>query len=194
MDAAVPLGGRCCPGHAGGVLGYVLGPLSMQWLGFAGSGVLWIAAAGGGMALALRFSWLAVAEAIGERIDRLRERRAATSASRKTAHRRAGPREREHVVEEEREAREEQEPPAAGHRAPGAEVPKSERVAKERQQPLFTELSRHQAAAGRPARRRAGRQETVTPESLEMTSRLIEKKLKDFGVEVRVVAASARAR
>jgi DNA segregation ATPase FtsK/SpoIIIE, S-DNA-T family len=29
----------------------------------------------------------------------------------------------------------------------------------------------------------------VTPESLEMTSRLIEKKLKDFGVEVRVVAA-----
>jgi S-DNA-T family DNA segregation ATPase FtsK/SpoIIIE len=31
--------------------------------------------------------------------------------------------------------------------------------------------------------------ETVTPESLEMTSRLIEKKLKDFGVEVRVVAA-----
>jgi len=34
------------------------------------------------------------------------------------------------------------------------------------------------------------RVETVTPESLEMTSRLIEKKLKDFGVEVRVVAAA----
>ena len=33
------------------------------------------------------------------------------------------------------------------------------------------------------------RVETVTPESLEMTSRLIEKKLKDFGVEVRVVLA-----
>jgi DNA segregation ATPase FtsK/SpoIIIE, S-DNA-T family len=32
--------------------------------------------------------------------------------------------------------------------------------------------------------------ESVTPETLEMTSRLIEKKLKDFGVEVRVVAAS----
>lgn len=30
----------------------------------------------------------------------------------------------------------------------------------------------------------------MTPETLEMTSRLIEKKLKDFGVEVRVVAAS----
>ena len=35
-----------------------------------------------------------------------------------------------------------------------------------------------------------GRVESVTPESLEMTSRMIEKKLKDFGVEVRVVAAS----
>jgi S-DNA-T family DNA segregation ATPase FtsK/SpoIIIE len=34
------------------------------------------------------------------------------------------------------------------------------------------------------------RQETVAPETLEMTSRLIEKKLKDFGVEVHVVAAA----
>ena len=50
---------------------------------------------------------------------------------------------------------------------------------------------RHQAAAGRPARLgAAARQETVSAETLEMTSRLIEKKLKDFGVEVRVVAAS----
>ncbi|MBS0301120.1 MAG: DNA translocase FtsK, partial [Proteobacteria bacterium] len=32
--------------------------------------------------------------------------------------------------------------------------------------------------------------ETVAPETLEMTSRLIEKKLKDFGVEVKVVAAA----
>ncbi len=36
----------------------------------------------------------------------------------------------------------------------------------------------------------AVRVDTVTPESLEMTSRMIEKKLRDFGVEVRVVAAS----
>ena len=34
------------------------------------------------------------------------------------------------------------------------------------------------------------RQETVSSDTLEMTSRLIEKKLKDFGVEVRVVLAS----
>jgi S-DNA-T family DNA segregation ATPase FtsK/SpoIIIE len=34
------------------------------------------------------------------------------------------------------------------------------------------------------------RLDSVSPETLEMTSRLIEKKLKDFGVEVRVVAAA----
>ena len=36
----------------------------------------------------------------------------------------------------------------------------------------------------------SARQDTVSAETLEMTSRLIEKKLKDFGVEVRVVAAA----
>ena len=63
------------PGHAGGVLGYGLGALSMRWLGFAGSGVLWIALLVAGMALAMRFSWLHLAEWIGERLDGLRERR-----------------------------------------------------------------------------------------------------------------------
>ena len=73
---------------------------------------------------------------------------------------------------------------------PVAEMPKSERVAKERQQPLFSEL--HDAKLPQVDLLDAppGRMESVTPESLEMTSRLIEKKLKDFGVDVRVVAAS----
>jgi len=68
-------------------------------------------------------------------------------------------------------------------------VPKSERVARERQQPLFKELSDTKLPQVDLLDAAPGRQESVTPESLEMTSRLIEKKLKDFGVEVRVVAA-----
>ncbi|MBX9795225.1 MAG: DNA translocase FtsK 4TM domain-containing protein, partial [Burkholderiaceae bacterium] len=60
-------------GHAGGVLGYLLGPLSLRWLGFAGSGVLWIAAMVVGLSLAFRFSWLHVADAIGERLDAWRD-------------------------------------------------------------------------------------------------------------------------
>src|SRR5207247_294530 len=51
-------------GHSGGVLGYTLGPMSMHALGFLGSGVLWIVALVLGMAGALRFSWVALADGI----------------------------------------------------------------------------------------------------------------------------------
>lgn len=63
------------PGHAGGVLGYTLGPLGMKGLGFAGSGVVWIVLLLTGMSWALRFSWGHLAERIGERIEQLREKR-----------------------------------------------------------------------------------------------------------------------
>ena len=42
-------------GNAGWVLGYLLGPVSQRWLGFAGSGVLWIAVLVAGLSLAFRF-------------------------------------------------------------------------------------------------------------------------------------------
>jgi S-DNA-T family DNA segregation ATPase FtsK/SpoIIIE len=70
------------------------------------------------------------------------------------------------------------------------DVPRSARVARERQQPLFKELADTRLPQVDLLDAAPGRQESVTPDSLEMTSRLIEKKLKDFGVEVRVVAAS----
>ena len=177
------------PGHAGGVLGYTLGPLSAKWLGFAGSGVLWIAALVTGMALALRFSWLRLAEAIGEHIDTFKERREAQRE--RTEDLRLGQealRERELVVEVERNAAEDQLPVVIDK--PLGELPKSERVAKERQKPLFSELVDTRLPQVDLLDAAPGRVESVTPESLEMTSRLIEKKLKDFGVEVRVVAAS----
>ena len=179
------------PGHAGGVLGYALGPLSMRWLGFAGSGVLWIALLVTGLALALRFSWLQFADAIGERLDRLRVKRHDKREAEED--RRLGEvaaREREHVVEVQRSESLEHAPVVIEPASPS--IAPSQRVIKERQQPLFTELADTKlpqvdlldaVSAG-------SRQETVTPESIEMTSRLIEKKLKDFGVEVRVVAAS----
>jgi DNA segregation ATPase FtsK/SpoIIIE, S-DNA-T family len=99
-------------------------------------------------------------------------------------------REREHVVERELE-RQVEDPPVPLVIEPAVlEVPRSERVARERQQPLFKELTDTKLPQVDLLDAATGRQETVTPESLEMTSRLIEKKLKDFGVEVRVVAAS----
>ena len=64
---------------------------------------------------------------------------------------------------------------------------------KERQKPLFTD-SHAALSEGLPQVNLLdappAQQETVAPETLEMTSRLIEKKLKDFGVDVVVVQAT----
>ena len=177
------------PGHAGGVLGYTLGPLSSHWLGFAGSGVLWIAALVAGVSLALGFSWLSLAEAIGAGVDALRERR--QQRKEQAEDRRIGEKlvvEREQEVEVERQEVVDHLPLVIEPTL--LEIPKSERVAKERQQPLFKELADTKLPQVDLLDAAPARVETVTPESLEMTSRLIEKKLKDFGVEVRVVAAS----
>ena len=177
------------PGHAGGVLGFTLGPLSSHWLGFAGSGVLWIAALVAGMSLALGFSWLALAERIGAAVDALRERR--QQRKEQAEDRRIGEKlqvEREQEVEVERQEVVDHLPLVIEPTL--LEVPKSERVAKERQRPLFKELADTKLPQVDLLDEPPTRVETVTPESLEMTSRLIEKKLKDFGVEVRVVAAS----
>lgn len=177
------------PGHAGGVLGYTLGPWGMQVLGFAGSGMVWIVGLLLGASLALRFSWLRVAELIGTWIEGQRER--LHERREKAEDQRVGEQaalEREQVAEVERHVVEEHKPIVI--EAPVVDVPQSTRVAKERQKPLFSELSDTKLPQVDLLDAAPGRVETVTPESLEMTSRMIEKKLKDFGVEVRVVAAS----
>ena len=176
-------------GHSGGVLGYLLGPSSMNLLGFAGSGVLWISLLLAGMSLAFQFSWLHLADLIGERLDAWRDRRAERIEIAEDL--RLGEqalREREDVAEAEHQLHEDHEPIVI--ETPLVEVPRSERVVKERQKPLFTELADTKLPQVDLLDAAPGRLESVSPETLEMTSRLIEKKLKDFGVEVRVVAAS----
>jgi DNA segregation ATPase FtsK/SpoIIIE, S-DNA-T family len=177
------------PGHAGGVLGYALGPASTRWLGFAGSGVLWIAALVVGAAWALRFSWLRVADGLGARLDSLRQRqqgRREAEEDRRLGE--AAAREREEGVQAQQVEEELHLPLVIAPTV--VDLPPSPRVAKERQKPLFTELADTKLPQVDLLDGVTARQESVTPESLEMTSRLIEKKLKDFGVEVRVVAAS----
>lgn len=184
--------------HSGGVVGYVLGPLGMKGLGFAGSGVVWIVLLLTGMSWALRFSWGHLAESIGERIEQLREQHLEKREIK--ADQKAGEqavKEREQEVEVEREAERQLERDLGLEpdvplfiEPPVVEVPQSTRVAKERQQTLFIDAGDAKLPQVDLLDAAPGRQETVTPESLEMTSRLIEKKLRDFGVEVHVVAAS----
>jgi DNA segregation ATPase FtsK/SpoIIIE, S-DNA-T family len=180
---------RVAGGNAGGVVGYSLGRLSQHVLGFAGSGVLWIAALVAGISLALRFSWLRAAEGIGAWVESLRERRVERIERAEDV--RAGAqalRERELVVDVEHQLHEDHLPIVI--EAPVVQVPPSARVVKERQKPLFVELADTKLPQVDLLDAAPGRMESVAPETLEMTSRLIEKKLKDFGVEVRVVAAS----
>lgn len=179
------------PGHAGGVLGYVLGPLAMRWLGFTGSGLVGIVLVVLGSALVFRFSWSRVAEGLGARIDTLlQSTRARREVAIDLAEGRRAARAREKVVSGERTDIETHHPMPIQIIEPVlVDVPQSTRVVKERQKPLFTDLPDSrlpQVDLLDPAQQQ---RESVSPETLEMTSRMIEKKLKDFGVEVRVVAA-----
>ena len=179
------------PGHAGGVLGYIMGPASVKWLGFTGSGLLAIVLAVLGAALVFRFSWGQVAEFVGGRIDALvQSRLAQREVAKDVAVGRKAAREREVVVLEERTESEVHHPEPVQIIEPVlVDVPQSTRVVKERQKPLFTDMPDSKLPQVDLLDGAQLRQETVAPETLEMTSRLIEKKLKDFGVEVRVVAA-----
>ena len=176
------------PGHAGGALGYTLGPLSMHLLGFTGSGVCWIALLATALPMALGFSWASVADTLGDWVLGVREKR--IEQREKAEDVRMGAvalREREVEVEVERVEHIEHAPIVIEQ--PIVVVPESKRVIRERQAPLFNELINTKLPQVDLLDKAPPHVETVTPDSLEMTSRLIEKKLSDFGVTVRVVAA-----
>ena len=178
------------PGHGGGIVGYLLGPLAVQWLGFAGSGLLAIALGLVGTSLVFRFSWGQVAERLGAWLYfQVESRRNQREVAQDIALGQQAARAREKVVKVERKDSTEQHPQPVMIEPVMAEVPKSERVAKERQKPLFTEMPDSKLPQVALLDGALLKQETVAPETLEMTSRMIEKKLKDFGVEVRVVLA-----
>lgn len=179
------------PGSAGGVLGYLGGPMAVKWLGFTGSALLGIVAGLVGAALTFRFSWSRVAERIGATLYSLMEsRREKRELAQDKALGQKAVREREEVVHHVREEIEEQHPVPVLIEPTIAPVVTSERVVKEKQKPLFTELPDSRLPQVDLLDDAQAHQETVAPDTLEMTSRLIEKKLKDFGVEVRVVMAS----
>ncbi len=178
------------PGASGGVLGSLLGSPALQWLGFTGSGLVAIALGLAGAALGLRFSWGQVAERIGAAVySKFESSRKQREIVEDIALGQQAAREREEVVLEERvEIREHHAAPV--HVEPVVlEVPRSERVAKERQKPLFAEMLDSKLPQVDLLDSAQIRQETVSAETLDMTSRMIEKKLKDFGVEVWVILA-----
>jgi len=181
LKAALPFG-------PGGMMGEVVGTLAAGTLGFTGATLALLALAAAGFSLLTGLSWLKIAELTGFALEsvytfgvevwqRRRDRRIGEIARD----------ERKLVVEAEKK-REEEHPPLV-IAPPVTEIRKSERVHKEKQAPLFDDLPDTPLPPLKllDEARREGEQ--VTAEALEFTSRLIEKKLSDFGVAVKVLAA-----
>jgi DNA segregation ATPase FtsK/SpoIIIE, S-DNA-T family len=199
------------PGGAGGVVGAWWGPVLHDGLGVTGSALLALSVMMLSMARVFRFSWGQVAESVGARLDAWyesrRERREAVedlrigqqaALERKREEDAYPPLDRQEPVahhdlppwEEAPEETKGAVPPRVVQiEPPVPDAPPSTRVAKERQKPLFNELPDSKLPQVDLLDAATVQQAGVSPETLEMTSRLIEKKLRDFGVEVQVVAA-----
>ncbi|HET7672134.1 MAG TPA: DNA translocase FtsK 4TM domain-containing protein [Burkholderiales bacterium] len=172
----------------GGVIGHVIGGALGTGLGFTGATLLLVALAAIGLSLFTGMSWLTVSEYVGWALESL-----AGFVRRKweaRQDRRLGEiarEERELVVEAEKK-REESHPPLHIE-PPAAKIKKSERVQKEKQAPLFEHLPDTPLPPLKLLDEAKVDGEQVSAETLEFTSRLIEKKLSDFGVSVKVLAA-----
>ncbi|HEY8024358.1 MAG TPA: DNA translocase FtsK 4TM domain-containing protein [Burkholderiaceae bacterium] len=173
---------------SGGVLGMVISNATKNAFGFTGATLFLLCLSGIGFSLFFHVSWLAVAERIGGAIEVALERIRNAYAARED--RKVGLEaavKREEIVVHERAKIEEAPPIRIEPQI--VSVPKSERIEKERQVSLFNDMPDTNLPPLSLLDEPPARQETVSVETLEFTSRLIEKKLSDFGVEAKVVAA-----
>ncbi len=173
---------------AGGLVGVEVAKVLQAAFGFTGATLILFTLCVMTLSLFTGISWLAVMERVGavlewsylwtlERLQSWQDRKAGAIAAGR----------REATVGEKRELLIEEHAPIRIETP--IEIPKSARVQKERQEPLFRDLPDTPLPPIRLLDEAAGDLEVLSPETLEYTSRLIEKKLGDFGVQVRVLAA-----
>ena len=178
------------PLEPGGVIGLELGNLALQYLGFTGGTLLLLALIAGGLSLFSGVSWIEASEALGAGLEKIWL--FATQGVQTWQDRRVGrevAQKREAVVETKRKKEEVAPPPPVRIEPAIVEVEKSVRVEKERQTSLFTELPGGALPPLALLDEPSNDVEPPSAEVLEFTSRLIERKLADFGVEVKVLAA-----
>jgi S-DNA-T family DNA segregation ATPase FtsK/SpoIIIE len=173
----------------GGLVGDMVAKALQSGFGFTGATLVLFTLFLVALSLFTGISWLAVMEKAGaalewfylrvvEMLQNWQDRKAGAIAAGK----------RDAVVGEKREFLIEERAPIRIE-APVVEIQKSARVQKERQEPLFRELPDTPLPPIKLLDEASGDVEVLSPETLEYTSRLIEKKLGDFGVQVRVLAA-----
>ncbi|MFN7085058.1 MAG: DNA translocase FtsK [Burkholderiales bacterium] len=176
------------PFAAGGMLGSLISDALSKTLGFTGATLILLLAFAAGLSLFSGVSWLTVIERLGGGLEnawlfvvRKRQEREDRRAGEQAAI------EREEVVEVGRKKLETHEPLRI--EPPAVEIPRSQRVEREKQVPLFENLPDSLLPPLHLLDEPDKNLEVLSAETLEFTSRLIEKKLLDFGVEVKVVAA-----
>jgi S-DNA-T family DNA segregation ATPase FtsK/SpoIIIE len=172
----------------GGLVGDALAAVLAAALGFTGATLALLTLAAIGWSLFIGVSWLAIFEGVGAFLEG--SYTLALGAWERRRDRKLGSRareEREAAVESEKR-REEEHPPLRIEPAL-AEIRKSERAQKEKQAPLFDDLPDTPLPPLKLLDEAAQGGESIAAETLEFTSRLIERKLSDFGVAVKVLAA-----
>jgi S-DNA-T family DNA segregation ATPase FtsK/SpoIIIE len=176
------------PQSAGGVVGSAAGDSLAQGLKLLGATLLLLAAWMAGVAVAFGVSWFTVMDRVGawtwELVNWARER----SFSKRTVQAgRSSKLERQEALQAERQRT----PVRVAPRIiepPAPAPPKSERAQKERQVPLFDPPEATELPPLELLDDPGEREPSYSSEALEAMSRLVELKLKDFGVDVDVVA------
>ncbi|HSA68288.1 MAG TPA: DNA translocase FtsK 4TM domain-containing protein [Burkholderiales bacterium] len=172
----------------GGLIGEALSVPLAGALGLTGATLALLTFTAIGFSLFIGVSWLTIFEAVGTGLEKAYL--GAFAAWDRRRDRKLGSRAREErEAQVEIEKRREDEYPPLRIEPALAEIKKSERVQKERQAPLFEHLPDTPLPPLKLLDEAAGGGETIAAETLEFTSRLIEKKLSDFGVAVKVLAA-----
>lgn len=176
------------PQDAGGVMGNIFDTMIRESLGFVGSTLVLLFAMAAGFSLFTGWSWILIIEKFGGAL--LGAYQWMLTKYRDSKDREAGKiaeQQRTEFVEQERKRTEDRAPIQI--ETPVLEIPKSERVQRESQAALFATLPDSPLPPLHLLDEPKGEIEVLSAETLEFTSRLIERKLMDFGIEVKVLAA-----
>ncbi len=176
------------PLNSGGMIGAVVDGLIRQSLGFVGSTLILLFTIAAGFSLFTGWSWILIIEKLGGGVINTYQFVKTKWQDRKDREvGRIAEQARTEFVEQERKRTEDRAPIQI--ETPVLEIPKSERVKKESQAPLFETMPDSPLPPLHLLDEPKGEVEIQSAETLEFISRLIERKLMDFGIEVKVLAA-----
>ena len=178
------------PGKPGGIVGGEIALISNSAFGFIGSTLMFLILMAVGISLVSGISWITISEKLGYWLEwtavriwqgweSWRDRKAGEIALEARMDR----------LDEVREKFTSPDPKPLRIDKPVQQVAQSERAQKEKQKPLFEDLPDSELPSINLLDSPPSDVELISSDTLEYTSRLIEKKLLDFNIEVRVVAA-----